>query len=123
MIYHITSRSQWKQAQAQGHYAPPSLQDEGFIHACARDQLLKVANAFYQGQENLLILCIDESRLTSRWVREAPAHPNPETASQAPDSALFPHIYGILELEAVVAALPLPAAQNGFQLPDELPLA
>ena len=121
MIYHITSNAEWEQAQKRGHYTAPSLEIEGFIHNSSREQILKVANAFYRGQDDLVILCIDESKLTSKLVWEAPVHPNPDTDMEVKEAEQFAHIYGTLGLQAVVEVIPFPEGENGFTLPDNLP--
>lgn len=121
MIYHLTNRAAWLDAQRTGHYRAPSLATEGFIHCSTRAQILEVAKAFYRDQDDLLLLCIDERLLHSAVAWEAPAHPHPgEDAPRATD-ALFPHIYGMLNLAAIVAACDLVAGDYGFELPSGLP--
>lgn len=95
-IYHITSRSSWSAAQEAGVYRADSLQAEGFIHCSKADQVLRVANAFYAGQVGLVLLVVDPGWLRSevRW----------EPGSDKPDES-FPHIYGPIELVAVVGVL------------------
>jgi uncharacterized protein (DUF952 family) len=121
MIYHITSKVEWETAQSAGHYTAPSLEIEGFIHNSSREQILKVANAFYRGQDNLVILCIDESKLKSKLVWEAPIHPNPDTDMEVKEAEQFAHIYGTLGSQAVVEVVPFSEGENGFTLPNNLP--
>ncbi len=120
MIYHIASRAAWLAAQRAGRYSAPSLETEGFIHCSAREQVLAVAAAFYADQADLLLLCIDEGKLGAdlRW--EAAAHPAADAAPPAM-SSLFPHVYGPLNLDAVIAAVALPLKEDGFALPADLP--
>lgn len=121
MIYHITTRKSLDEAQSRGYYQAPSLESEGFIHCSARHQILGVANDFYREQSDLLLLCIDENRLGAPLVWEAPAHPNPDQAEQAADDSVFPHIYGVLNLDAVIGAFDFSEARTGFALPPNLP--
>ena len=121
MIYHITSRSAWAAALKQGGYRAPSLKSEGFIHCSTRKQVLGVANDFYRGQSDLLLLCIDEGGLRAELRWEAPAHPKPLKDSEASSDSLFPHLYGILNLDAVVAVHELAEGKTGFVLPPGLP--
>lgn len=121
MIYHITSRSAWAEAQTRGYYCAPSLDVEGFIHCSTRDQLLQVANDFYRGRTDLLLLCIDETLLRAPLAWEAPAHPKTGTAEQRADVSAFPHIYGALNLNAVVRVFFFREAGAGFLLPPDLP--
>lgn len=121
MIYHIVSRVDWGRPIDQDQYSAPSLKAEGFIHCSTREQALAVANDFYRGQRDLLLLCIDESKLTAELRWEAPAHPNPAAVEQTRTEALLPHIYGALNLEAVVQAREFREGDRGFQFPPDLP--
>lgn len=109
LIYHITTRLAWAAAQDTGAYSADSLTSQGFIHCSTSDQVVRVANAFYRGQSGLVLLEIDSSLLqpTLRW------EPGTDKADE-----LFPHIYGFLNLDAVLRVLDFPAGEQGtFQLP------
>ena len=114
MIYHITTRGEWAAAQGAGSYRAASLGNEGFIHCSTRLQVLPVANHFYRGRGDLLLLCIDESRLQAPLVWEAPAHPEPDIGDIAVGDSEFPHIYGALNLDAVVELADLREGKDGF---------
>jgi uncharacterized protein (DUF952 family) len=116
MILHITSKQDWSDAQAKGEYAAPSLATEGFIHFSTDKQAVNVANAFYRGRTDLVLLVVDETRLKPELKWEAPAGPPAENISQAD---LFPHLYGPLNLDAVASVLDFqPDATTGtFTLP------
>ena len=121
MIYHITSQAEWNNAQESGSYTAPSLEREGFIHCSTRAQILDVANAFYRGQNDLVLLCINPDNLTSTLKWEDPAHPNPDSAPATTETEQFPHIYGAIALDAVSAVIPFPEGEEGFALPPNLP--
>lgn len=111
MIYHITPRADWKAAQRAGRYTADSLASQGFIHCSTREQVAAVANAFYAGRSGLVLLCIDESKLSAPLVYE-----NLEGGE-----ALFPHLYGALELEAVARVEDFSPDEEGrFTLPASL---
>jgi uncharacterized protein (DUF952 family) len=102
MILHITSRVEWVEAQARSEYIAPSLQTEGFIHCSTENQVLHVANAFYRGRNDLVLLNIDETKLKPELKWEPPA------GSPAPgisESDKFPHIFGPINLTAVASVL------------------
>ena len=120
MIYHITDRAAWDDARARGEYSAPSLASEGFIHCSTHNQVLKVANDFYRGEADLLLLCIDENRLRAELRREAPAHPKPLEINRVKTDRLFPHLYGVLNLDAVVAVYDFRETETGFALPANL---
>ena len=104
------------EALGRGSYVHDSLRAEGFIHCSTIAQVIDTANRFYRGQEDLVVLCIEESRLNAELKYEAPTMRHDE-----PAGALFPHLYGELNIDAVVRMVALPCKADGsFQLPDEL---
>ena len=116
MILHIVRRADWESARARGFYAPASLAAEGFIHCSTIEQLLHTANRYYRGQHNLIVLCIDESRLET-----APKYEPPIPAHDHTPEALFPHLYGPLNLDGVIHVIDFPSDADGsFKLPTEL---
>ena len=106
IVLHITTRAAWEQAQ--GAYEAPSLATEGFIHLSRPEQVVKVANARYSGQSDLVLLCIDPDRLEAQLKVE----PGDDT------DELFPHLYGALNVDAVFDVLPFPEGPEGFELPQ-----
>jgi uncharacterized protein (DUF952 family) len=103
-ILHLTSGEGWLAGRRGGRYLPESYAREGFIHCSTPEQLLRVANNFFAGQHGLVLLVIDPARLASelRW----------EPGSDATDE-LFPHLYGPLNLEAVIRVVALEADAQG----------
>jgi ribosomal-protein-serine acetyltransferase len=119
MIYHITSRDAYEAARAKGIYRTLSLQQEGFIHLSANhDQVERVANAIYRGQDGLVILVVDPALLRSELRYEPPDTSIP---AEHNTGELFPHLYGPLNLDAVVDVVAFPANSDGtFALPPTL---
>ena len=102
-LYHIATVPDWDQARRDGEYRTSTrgrtLSQEGFIHASTADQVLPVAALVYRDEPEDLIR------------RE----PVPGWADP------FPHIYGPLDVAAVVQAVPLErGAAGGFRWPDGL---
>jgi uncharacterized protein (DUF952 family) len=117
MIYHITSRSAWNEARQRGDYRAESLETEGFIHCSTQEQVLPVAEKFYKGQDNLLLLLVEPALLSSdlRW--EPPTGGTPPPGVREGD--LFPHIYGPINLDAVVKVFDLQSNPDGqFRFPQ-----
>jgi uncharacterized protein (DUF952 family) len=111
-IFHITSRASWSAAQKTGLYSADSLPGDGFIHCSKVNQILRVANNFYANRHGLVILVIDPSQLKPeiRW-----------EACTDKDDELFPHVYGPLNLQAVVSVRDFEPRPDGtFSLPAEL---
>jgi uncharacterized protein (DUF952 family) len=118
-IFHITSCVEWEAAQKAGQYTAPSLTTDGFIHCSTRTQVLPVAEKFYKGQAGLILLAIDPTRISSSLKWEAPFDGVPPSEALAKD--LFPHIYGQINLDAVIQVLDLELASDGrFVLPATL---
>ena len=92
MIYHVVNISNWEKALELGYYEAPSLATEGFIHCSKKEQVEGVINRYYAGHTDLLILYIDEGKLEAVHIFELAPSVNEE----------FPHIYGRINLDAVV---------------------
>lgn len=108
MILHICRKSDWQAAQYQGEYRAASLAAEGFIHCSTPSQVLSVANAFYRGYSDLVLLWIDSQKVAAeiRWelpTRMDSAHGDAAASTQTGER--FPHIYGPLNLNAVMRAV------------------
>ena len=118
LILHLASNDAWLAAVKQGADHADSLSTEGFIHCSKPSQIVDVANSFYRGKQGLVLLVIDPSKLESELKWEPPAEPAPNH-TRAGD--LFPHIYGPLNLEAVIKAVAFePDADGNFTLPEIL---
>jgi uncharacterized protein (DUF952 family) len=107
-IYHIATSADWDRARADGVYTTSSvgktLAEEGFIHASQESQVTGVANKYYRGvTADLLVLVIDTDLVRAEVRYE-----------DVPGAGLpFPHIYGPLNADAVVAARPLTPGPDG----------
>ena len=108
LLLHITSRAQWDRARFAGMYRSETLDTEGFIHCSTRDQVLGVAEKHFRGRDDLVLLCIDSSRVQA-----------PIQYDAIETGARFPHVYGPLNADAVIKTVPFPPGPNGrFALPD-----
>jgi uncharacterized protein (DUF952 family) len=92
-IYHLTTREQWQQANENGQYTVASLTDEGFIHSSEARQVPGVLERYFKGQQGVIKLSIDTEKLTSPLYYDW--SPSVEDT--------FPHIYGPINLDAVIA--------------------
>jgi glutathione S-transferase len=111
-IFHIAEARLWDVALSDGEYRQSTLgrtlDEDGFIHCGRLDQVVPVANAAYRGQRDLVLLVIDRGRVHAE-VRD-------ENLEGGTD--LFPHIYGPLNLDAVIEVLPFDAGPDGrFGMP------
>ena len=88
------------------------------MHCSTIAQLTNTGARHYRGEPGLVVLCIDESRLRASLKYESPASALNE--KQNPN-ILFPHIYGALNLDAVIRVIDFPCSTDGtFGLPDAL---
>lgn len=109
-IYHITSRQDWEKAKSKGIYTNISLETEGFIHCSTSTQVVRTANLWFKNQVDLLLLFIDSDKVKSE-IRYDIARENEK----------FPHIYGVLNTDAVFKAIDFQSGANGlFELPPEI---
>ena len=117
-ILHITHQSDWQSALELGTYETPTLAKDGFIHCSTDAQALRVANNFYTGQTDLVLLVIDTDKLAASLKFEGPI--NPVTGQPESDvQDLFPHVYGAINLEAVSKVVTFPPNPGGtFTLPQ-----
>jgi uncharacterized protein (DUF952 family) len=107
MIYHILSQSDWEQAQRVGSYTAESLGKEGFIHFSLANQVAATAERYYRGRSDLVLLEVDEPRVKPE-VRYELAHLGEK----------FPHVYGALNLDAVIRVLSFaPDDEGHFHFP------
>ena len=101
-IFHIASAAAW--ARPGGAYTADTLESEGFIHCSTAAQVLEVAHARFRGRRDLVLLCIDPTRVAAEIRYE-----NLDGGDE-----LFPHIYGPLDREAVRGAEPLELGADGL---------
>jgi uncharacterized protein (DUF952 family) len=111
-IFHIVSHTTWEEAKEKNIYEPYSLRDGHFIHCSKADQILEVLKTLFKDcQTDLILLCIDEEKVTSPIKYEVPI--------ETPYCMIeYPHIYGPLNLDAVVEEKIIKRNEHGnFILP------
>ncbi len=101
MIFHITTIESWRKAEVTKEYKPESLDIEGFIHCSTKSQVITVANTFYRDHKQLIVLKINPDKLLAKIKWEAPIHPHPNLVNDLDNSEKFPHVYGIINVDAV----------------------
>src|SRR5262245_25077306 len=105
-IYHLAPTERWDSWPANTPYLPTEYPSDGFIHCTAGEELmLAVANRYYRNISSLFVLLtIDETKLDAplRW-----------EASGDDLAAQFPHVYGPINLAAIVAVRAAQRATDG----------
>jgi uncharacterized protein (DUF952 family) len=90
VLFHLTTRAAWQRAVAVGDYITTSLEDDGFIHLSTEAQWPGVRNRLFAATPDLVLLVIDPSRLRN------------EIRYEHVDGDHYPHLYGPLDIGAVV---------------------
>lgn len=101
MIYHITERDEWENSDK--YYCPVSFNNDGFIHCSTNDKIEESANKFFKGKSVILVLSIDEKKVSAEIKWEDLYGLN----------CLFPHIYGRLNRESVISVTEIHSDENG----------
>jgi uncharacterized protein (DUF952 family) len=100
-IYHLATDDAWRAAVGTGTYTVSTLgldlAEVGFVHCSQAEQVAGVHERFYRDvADPLRLLTIDTDLLTSPWRLD------PVEGQALP----FPHVYGPINVDAVVSAEP-----------------
>ncbi|MBN9584405.1 MAG: glutathione S-transferase [Afipia sp. 62-7] len=102
-IYKVCSASAWREAERQGVFLG-SADDrrDGFIHFSTASQVAGTVAKHFAGQTGLFLIAIDADALGDglKW--------EPSRGGE-----LFPHLYGELDIGAVIKILDLRARSDG----------
>ncbi|WP_255148702.1 DUF952 domain-containing protein [Halorarius halobius] len=108
-ICHVVARGEWDPDADE--YRHETLDSQGFIHFSDPEQVVPVAESNHAGEENLVILVVDADAVDAEVVYEA----------LGDASEPYPHVYGPLNTDAVVEAVPFPPdPDGGFSLPERV---
>ena len=111
-IYKICPASAWREAERQGVYRG-SADDarDGFIHFSTASQVAETLRKHFFGQRALFLVEVDDEALGAglRWERSR-------------NDELFPHLYGELDLGAVISVTNLNMrSDGGHDIPELAP--
>ena len=104
-IYHLAPADRWLHWPDSSPYLPAEYAADGFVHCTAgAARMIEVANRFYHDRADaFVVLVLELERLSApiRW-------------EQPPDDiTLFPHLYGPIDRDAVVAVHQVRRAADG----------
>jgi uncharacterized protein (DUF952 family) len=108
LTWHLVPQEEWRSAPMDAPYLPAAFQGDGFIHTThAADEVAAAGNRYYRDDSRpYLTVLIDLQRVTSSWRYDGDRR--------------FPHIYGPLNRDAVIAVHPAPRTSDGtFLAPEE----
>lgn len=108
-IYKILARAEWNEARETGSLEGSAVDlVDGFIHFSTAAQAAETARRHFGGQADLVVLEVEAGDLGEALVWEP---------SRGGD--LFPHLYGVLPTDKVLAATEAPLGEDGVpQLGD-----
>jgi len=102
-IYKICPASLWREAERAGKFRGSEHdRRDGFIHFSTPEQAAETAAKHFASQRDLVLLQVDAARLGAHLKWEP-----------SRGGALFPHLYGDLDLAAVTKIHPLPLGPDG----------
>ena len=103
IIYKIVPEALWCAAEKNGRFTGAAIDiADGFIHFSTAGQARETAAKHFAGQTDLVLVAIDGARLGDALKYEV-----------SRGGALFPHLYGVLEMNAVLWVKPLPLGADG----------
>jgi uncharacterized protein (DUF952 family) len=102
-VYKVLSRAAFAEAKAKGRFEG-SVDDcrDGFIHLSSAHQIQGTLAKHFAGQKDLVLLAVDATSLGAR-LRWEPSR----------GGALFPHLYGALDFDALIWDEPLELGTDG----------
>jgi uncharacterized protein (DUF952 family) len=104
--YHLVPREEYERQNQAEDYLPAAFAEDGFIHLTdGADELAAVGNRYYRDDpRSFLALVVDLARVRAPVRYEDPRQ-------------IYPHIYGPLNRDAIVAVREVPRAPDGTFLP------
>lgn len=100
--YKILTAEQMKELEGGAFGGSPADMADGYIHLSTADQLKTTIEKHFAGQTGLWLVAVDVEAQGDR-IKWEPSR----------DAALFPHLYGTLLLETVIAYSPLEYESDG----------
>lgn len=108
ITFHLVPKALYDALDPRIYYKPRDFEREGFIHCTdGAEEMARTANRYYHSShEAYYYLSIDKARVRSMIRYEDPGK-------------IYPHIYGPLNRDAIIATRPARREPNGDFLPPE----
>ncbi len=92
VTYHLAPSEVWESQKFGASYTPEGFADEGFIHCTdTLEELVAVGNRYYRSDPRpFVVLAVDCEQVTGEVIYED-------------EQRIFPHIYGLLNLDAILS--------------------
>ena len=109
-LLHCMKKSTWEERKNREFWGRRNIETEGFIHCSQPEYFWRVAPNFDGIKDEMVILCIDENKLSAKVRYE-----DGDGCGRS-----YPHVYGMINSSAVTAVLPLLRDGNGWVKNPEL---
>lgn len=109
MILHCMKKTTWEHHKEKEYWGTRNIDADGFIHCSTVEYFWRVAPQFCDTEEALVLICIDESKLTSKVRYEVGGDCGRK----------YPHIYGLVNNSAVTQVLPFLKDAQGNYIKNE----
>jgi len=109
-IYKVCDATQWSEAERDGAFRGSAVDSaDGYIHFSTAAQVAETAAKHFTGMSGLVLVAVEADELGGalKW----------ETSR---GGALFPHLYGVLTMDAVLWVKPLPIGPDDRHVLPEL---
>lgn len=103
MILHCMKKSIWEERKNKEYWGQRELDTEGFLHCSTIEHFWRIVWLFEEEQDEFVIVCIDEEKLESEVRYE-----DGDNCGRA-----YPHIYGLVNISAVVDTLSFLRDESG----------
>jgi uncharacterized protein (DUF952 family) len=103
IIYKICTAAEWREAERADVFRGSAIDvKDGFIHFSTAEQASETAQKHFTGQRDLVLIAVDADALGDKLKWEP-----------SRGGALFPHLYGALDLKAARQVDSLPLDDSG----------
>ncbi|MGN6376237.1 MAG: DUF952 domain-containing protein [Sphingomonas sp.] len=102
LVYKVLTDAEMKELETGSFRGAPIDLADGYIHLSTAEQLTETVDKHFAGQSDLWVAAVDLA-----------AQDDPVKWEESRGGALFPHLYGTLLLETVIAYSPLEREPDG----------
>jgi uncharacterized protein (DUF952 family) len=110
-VFKVLTLEEWGQAQASGIISTELDQKDGFVHLSFLSQLHLTLSLYFNEEEKVMLLQLDQSRIKNKLKFETPTPSGKRLGA-------FPHYYGQLELGDISSSWQL--KKDAFEVPIEI---
>ena len=103
MILHCMKKITWEERRNKEYWGKRNIEAEGFIHCSTVEYFWRVAPNFTNVEDELVLVCIDESKLKAEVKYEDGDNCGRE----------YPHVYGLVNNSAVIKVLSFLKNEDG----------